>query len=136
MGLNEVAIGIAVPVQWIKLMSSIIGQGKADKLTQYAKSVKADEALKIRLVDLVVKDYQEIMPVALKMAGDVFKLPDSGRILTKGLLRNELGAAWGSKNGLEEEAHRAWRYLTREETVKVLKAVMARLSKPKTQSKM
>src|SRR5271170_2188409 len=50
MGLNEVAIGISVPRMWVKVMIGIIGQGKADKLTQYARNVGAQEALKIGFV--------------------------------------------------------------------------------------
>src|SRR5271155_1315193 len=55
MGLNEVAIGISVPAYWIKLMTSIIGQGKADKMCQYARMIGADEALKVGFVDYVVE---------------------------------------------------------------------------------
>jgi Delta3-Delta2-enoyl-CoA isomerase len=136
MGLNEVALGISVPHHWVKLMISIIGQGKADKLCQYARSVGADEALTIGLVDKVVSDASNLQDEAVKVAQEIFKLPDPGRALTKDRLRGELGRAWGEKTTLEEEAHTAWGYLTKEETVTALKGVMARLSKPKKESKM
>jgi 3,2-trans-enoyl-CoA isomerase len=35
-GLNEVAIGITVPLYWGKLMARIIGQGPAERLCQFA----------------------------------------------------------------------------------------------------
>jgi Delta3-Delta2-enoyl-CoA isomerase len=136
MGLNEVALGISVPHHWIKLMASIIGQGKADKLCQYARSVGAEEALKIGLVDKVVSDASELQDEAVKIAQEVFKLPDSGRAVTKDLLRGELGRAWGDTSALEEDAHKVWGFLTKEETVIALKGVMARLSKPKKEAKM
>lgn len=135
MGLNEVAIGISVPRYWIKVMTSIIGQGKADKLTQYARFVGAEEALKIGFVDGVVPNAEALEPAALKIAAEVFKLPDAGRGVTKNLLRGELSRAWGDKINLEQEAHTAWGFLTKEETVRTLKAVMARLSKPKEKAK-
>lgn len=43
MGLNEVEIGISVPLMWAKLMTTLVGQGKADKLSQFAMMVPASE---------------------------------------------------------------------------------------------
>jgi hypothetical protein len=80
-------------------------------------------------VDFVVKNADEIQPTAFKVAGEVFKLPDAGRVLTKGLLRNELGRAWGDINGLQEEGTPSMGIFNREDTVNALKAVMSRLSK-------
>lgn len=135
MGLNEVAIGISVPPHWIALMCSIIGQGKADKLTQYARTVNAEEALKIGLVDEVVESAGDLEGKFMSLAKDVLKLPDAGRGLTKSALRGSLGQAWGDRTELENEAHKTWEFLTREQTIKALKAVMARLSKPKGKAK-
>jgi Delta3-Delta2-enoyl-CoA isomerase len=136
LGLNEVAIGITVPAYWIKVMIGIIGQGKTDKLTQYARSVGAEEALKIGLVDTVVPSDDALEPAALKLAKEIFKLPDAGRSITKDSLRGELGRSWGDKIGLENEAHQIWGFLTQEHTVRELKAVMSRLSKSKEKSKL
>ena len=136
MGLNEVALGISVPGNWVKLMVSIIGQGKSDKLCQYARSVGADDALRIGLVDKVVSDAGALEAESIRMAQEILKLPDAGRAITKDLLRGELGRAWGNTTALEEEAHKAWGHLTKEETVAALKGVMARLSKPKKEAKM
>ena len=135
MGLNEVAIGISVPGYWIKLMTSIIGQGKADKMCQYARMIGADEALKIGFVDQVLESADELVLAATKAAQEALKLPDPGRIVAKNMLRGELGQVWGNKSGLESEAHQIWGNLTNESTVKALKAVMARLSKPKGSAK-
>ena len=136
LGLNEVAIGITVPANWIKVMIGIIGQGKTDKLTQYARSVGGEEALKIGFVDTVVPSDDALEPAALKLAKEIFKLPDAGRSITKDSLRGELGRSWGDKNGLENEAHQIWGFLTQEQTVRELKAVMSRLSKSKEKSKL
>lgn len=136
MGLNEVAIGISVPAYWIKLMTSVIGQGKADKMCQYARMIGADEALTIGFVDQVVETADQLVPVATKVAQEVLKLPDPGRVVAKNLLRGEFGRAWGDKDAIERDAHQLWGGLTDESTVKALKAVMARLGKPKGPAKM
>lgn len=53
-GLNEVELGIPVPLYWIRLMAQITGQGVADKLLQTAALVPAPDALKFGMVDAVV----------------------------------------------------------------------------------
>ena len=53
MGLNEVALGIAVPEFWGALMAQRIGAGPADKMLQFARLVPPQEALKLGLVDQV-----------------------------------------------------------------------------------
>jgi 3,2-trans-enoyl-CoA isomerase len=135
MGLNEVAVGISVPPQWVALMCSIVGQGKTDKLTQYAKTVNAEQAFKIGLVDEIVDSAGDLEDKIIPLAKEVFKLPDAGRGLTKSALRGNLGQAWGDQAELENEAHKMWEFLTREQTIKALKAVMARLSKPKDKAR-
>jgi hypothetical protein len=77
-----------------------------------------------------------LVPVATKVAQEVLKLPDPGRMAAKDFLRGELGTAWGDKGALERDAHQIWGRLTDEGTVKALKAVMARLGKPKGPAKM
>lgn len=131
MGLNEVALGISVPGNWMQVMIGIIGQGKTDKLCQYARWVGSDEALKIGFVDSVVPDAMALESAAITLAKDIFKLPDPGRVSTKVALRGELARAWGSRSALEAEARRLWEYLTKEETINSLKAVMTTLSKTK-----
>jgi Delta3-Delta2-enoyl-CoA isomerase len=43
MGLNEVAIGISVPLMWTKLMATLVGVGKMGKLVQNAQMVPSSE---------------------------------------------------------------------------------------------
>jgi 3,2-trans-enoyl-CoA isomerase len=64
MGLNETALGISVPPYWVKLMVSVIGQGKTDKLVQFAQMVPAKECLQIGLVDQLVETRKELYPTA------------------------------------------------------------------------
>lgn len=43
MGLNEVALGISVPFMWTKLMATLVGVGRMDKLVQNAQMVPSIE---------------------------------------------------------------------------------------------
>ncbi len=53
-GLNEVELGIPVPLYWGRLMASLIGAGAADKLLQTAALVPSADAVKLGLVDAAV----------------------------------------------------------------------------------
>ena len=74
LGLNETALGIAVPAVWGKLLAYTVGQGKADKMTMFAQLVPAKEALKIGLVDQIVKTRDELLPTAELIVNQVFSL--------------------------------------------------------------
>ncbi len=52
-GLNEVALGIPVPLYWGRLMATLVGAGRADALLQTAALVPAQQALALGLVDAV-----------------------------------------------------------------------------------
>jgi enoyl-CoA hydratase/carnithine racemase len=86
-------------------------------------------------VNTVVSNANALEPAALKLAGEIFESPDSGRRRIKGLLRGGLGRSWGDRSALEREAHQSWGFLTKTETVKALEAAMLRLSKRKNKSK-
>lgn len=45
-GLNEVAIGISVPLYWARLMARVVGQASAERLCQFATLVAPQEAKK------------------------------------------------------------------------------------------
>ena len=52
-GLNEVALGIPVPVYWARLMAVVIGQGPAERLCYSASLLSPQEALRLGMVDKV-----------------------------------------------------------------------------------
>jgi len=132
LSLNEVAIGLSVPGQWIKAMAFLIGQGKADKLCQYAKTVKAEEAKQIDLIDEIVADVSALLPAAEIAMKAVLRLSDQGRVITKSLSRKALSDEWTDDSRIAEEAKVAWKVLSSESTVKALGETLARLSgKPK-----
>lgn len=49
-GLNEVAIGISVPLFWGRLMARIVGDRVAQNLCSFARLVSPQEALKVYLL--------------------------------------------------------------------------------------
>jgi len=72
MGLNEVQLGISVPFLWTKLMATLIGHGKMEKLVQFATMVPSKEGVKIGLVDHVVPTKTELIPTATSVIKKVF----------------------------------------------------------------
>jgi 3,2-trans-enoyl-CoA isomerase len=64
MGLNEVQLGISVPFLWTKLMATLIGHGKMEKLVQFATMVPSKEGIKIGLVDHVVESKSQLLPTS------------------------------------------------------------------------
>jgi 3,2-trans-enoyl-CoA isomerase len=71
MGLNETALGIPVPEYWVKLLCTVVGQGKADKMVQFAQMVPAKDGLRIGLVDQIVEKREDLLSEAEKVMGQV-----------------------------------------------------------------
>ncbi|KAK9843818.1 hypothetical protein WJX81_007504 [Elliptochloris bilobata] len=124
-GLNEVAIGISVPLYWARLMARVIGQSAAERLCQFASLVGPQEAKELGLVDRLVPE-AELLPAAESAMRSALALPDSGRALVKERLRGEFSREWEAYPA--EEAVGAWQQLEDPATVKMLGAVLARLS--------
>ena len=126
MGLNEVAIGIPVPTYWIRLMVSVVGNRKADYILQTGAQSKAPELLAMGMVDKVVDSRESVMAAAEEEMKRWLRLPDAGRIATKGELRGGLTAAWQA--GIDEEAAVVWNCISQKATSDFLGGVMAKLS--------
>lgn len=132
MGLNEVAIGLTPPPYWGKVMIKILGEVKADRALTFASMFKADEALRIGLVDeMVEKD--ALLPAAEKFVQNAMRLPDVGRHLVKQQMRGELSAAWEAQG--EQEAKMGWGFLNSPFTMKMIGMTLARLSGKKSKPK-
>lgn len=71
-GQPEVALGITPGFGGTQRLSRIVGVGMAKQIIYSAKNIKADEALRIGLVNAVYS-YDELMPAALKLASDIAK---------------------------------------------------------------
>lgn len=126
-GLNEVAIGILVPKYWGKLLRQTAGcDGRTEKMLMFGKMATPEEALKLGLVDELVQDKNTLLATAEKRIQQLLQIPDAGRIITKGLIRDAFSHEWEAYG--EEEAKSGWDALSRPEIIKALGAVMKRLS--------
>lgn len=125
-GLNEVALAIPVPAYWARLMSSAIGEGEAYRMCTLARQIPASRALQIGLIDEI---HEDVDAQARRFMNETLKLPDVGRIATKMSFRQSLAQEMGDEKRLAKEADKSWDKLSSKETVAILTAVMAKLSK-------
>ena len=69
---------------WGQLFQRLVGvQGRAEKLLMFGRMVKAEEALKLGLVDELVDDKAKLLEVAEERMNQLLMLPDAGRQMTK-----------------------------------------------------
>ncbi len=127
-GLNEVAIGIPVPAYWAQLMQRTIGQRSAEKLLPYGLMPKADEALRIGLVDALVPA-EALTRAAEETIAQMLKVFDGGRQATKGHLRRAFAKEWEAY--CEGEAVEGWRLISHPQTVQAMEGILQKLSKGK-----
>jgi len=123
-GLNEVALGIPVPVYWARLMAKVVGQAAAEKLCLSATLASPQQALELGLVDQVVSG-EELMGAAGKGMKAFLQSPDEGRCLTKAAFRNDFAEEWTAFAKTEPQF--AWKALTSTSTVAALEAYMKKL---------
>ena len=101
-GQPEVSLGITPGFGGTQRLPRIVGLSKAKELILTAKQIKADEALRIGLVDHVVPA-EELMGVALGLAGDIAKNAQIAVRQSKSAINNgmqcdiETGAAFESQ---------------------------------------
>jgi len=126
MGLNEVAIGIPVPTYWVRLMASVVGPRRADYILQTGAQSKAPALLDMGMVDKVLSTREAVLTEAEAEMKRWLRLPDAGRIATKGELRGELTKAWTA--GVDAEAAVVWDCISQKATSDFLGGVMAKLS--------
>lgn len=124
-GLNEVALGIAVPKMWAALMARLVGQGPSEKLLQSAVMLAPAEARRLGLIDEVMPK-EQLMATAEGAMRRMLVAPDFSRAETKRLMRGDFARDWAAFAG--GEAEYAWAMLSSEPVVKQLGAVLERLS--------
>jgi len=135
MGLNETAIGIPVPMYWVRLMADTVGQRNAEYLLQTGALPKAPQLLELGMVDKVAEGKADVLSAAEAEMQKWLMFPDSGRQATKDALRSELQQAWTT--GMDNEAQIVWDTISTKATSDFLGGVMAKLSgKKKPKSKL
>ncbi|KAJ1570095.1 hypothetical protein HK096_001731 [Nowakowskiella sp. JEL0078] len=134
-GLNEVALGIPVPASWIKLMEYLVGGAIVTKMLiggeMISSKMAKDFGLVNELVDVsdaksVDDATSRVLNHATKYADSILKMPDEGRVLTKGCLRNDMADTWIQRVPMESLS--GWKMLQEPKVVSALGEVLQRLS--------
>jgi 3,2-trans-enoyl-CoA isomerase len=128
-GLNEVQLGIAVPKYWAELMIRWIGRRNTERMTLEGKLVRAKEALEIGLVDQIVERAEDLLEQSESLARRILKTPESGRTVTKSLLRAEFSQQWQIYT--QQEKVLVWNILSAPQTIPSLQKSLSKLSKSK-----
>lgn len=126
LGLNEVALGIAVPKYWAELfLYRCIDRVKGESLLQRGVLVRPLEAQSLGLIDEVVGE-GALMSAAASAMERYLKLPSSARATTKRTIRSHFSESWAAY--AEEEAKGGWKMLNEPHIVKALGGVLMKLS--------
>ena len=88
-GLNEVAVGLSMPIAIGRVFQSLLGERVAEKMTLSGKLVNPDKAQEIGLIDEVV-DPEILLKHSIDKMYEWLKLPFNKQIESKLSLRNEV----------------------------------------------
>jgi enoyl-CoA hydratase/carnithine racemase len=127
MGLNEVMIGIPVPMTWVRVFADTVGHRNAEKLLLTGKMPKTPELLTLGMVDEAVEAREMLLPAAEKVMEKWLKAPDPGRVMTKKWLRDARKQAWEADIPMERAS--VWKAVSDPKTVKALSRHPALASK-------
>ncbi|CAE8695630.1 unnamed protein product, partial [Polarella glacialis] len=119
MGLNETQLGIQVPIYWIELFASVVGQRQAELLLQTGELVPASRLTQLGLADAVVEAGDQVLPRAVSEVKRWLRIPDAGRMATKQALRAPLAQRWAG--GIDLEASKVWACVSDPGTIASLK---------------
>lgn len=129
MGLNEVALGIAVPRYWALLLAQTVGHRRAEHYCNTAALVPASQAQADGIIAKIVPDSEQLIPAAVALAEKNGKYANTpGYMATKGALRETLATDW-ARYAAREEPETAWAGMCEPERVKAMGALMARMTK-------
>lgn len=129
-GLNEVAIGLAVPRYWGRLLvRTATSRAIAERMLATGEMISATQALKLGIIDQIVEGHPEdLNHEAIKIAQQWAKTPGaSGRAETKRHVRADFAAQW--LDHVNDEKRHAWHILSQPETVKRLGDVLKNAAK-------
>jgi len=125
-GLNEVALGIAVPKYWAELfLDRCNDRVKGEYLLQIGSLLRPNESKALGLIDEVVGE-GALMAAAESAMERFLKHPAIARATTKDTIRAPFSAKWLAYG--EEEARGGWKMLNEPRVIKALGGVLMRLS--------
>jgi Delta3-Delta2-enoyl-CoA isomerase len=107
-GLNEVRVGIPMPVGVADALARVVGSRQAERLCQTGSLIGPEEALEIGLVDHVVAGDQ-VVASAVEWCRPLTELPPHALRITRQTVRRDLvEIVRNSKSGDIEEMAREW----------------------------
>ncbi len=107
-GLNEVRVGIPVPVGVAEALARVVGPRQAERLCQTGSLMGPQDALEIGLVDRVVAGDQ-VVATAVEWCQALTELPPHALSITRQIVRRDLvEIVRESKSGDIEEMAREW----------------------------
>ena len=125
-GLNEVQVGLSVPVVIQAGLRRLVGPYRAERLMVAGAMLEPEQALHAGFVDELA-DAADVVARAIAWLQDLFKLPPAAMAATRDIARADLAGAFADPGTwMLDEFTEGW---FGEETQGVLKALVARLKK-------
>jgi enoyl-CoA hydratase/carnithine racemase len=125
-GLNEVQVGLSVPVPIQAGLQRLIGVYRAERLMVAGAMLDSDQALAIGMVDELT-DMDRVVPRASEWLRELLKLPPLAMLGTRQIARRDLAAVFENPTNFAlDEFADSW---FGSETQAALKALVAKLKK-------
>lgn len=125
-GLNEVQVGLSVPVPIQAGLQRLIGAYRAERLMVAGAMLDSEQAPAVGMVDELAET-ERVVPRALEWLRDVMKLPPLAMLGTRHIARRDLAAVFENPTSFAlDEFADAW---FGSETQASLKALVAKLKK-------
>ena len=125
-GLNEVAVGLSMPISIGRVFQSLLGERIAEKMTLIGELVNPEKAQLIGLVDEVVES-EELLDYSISIMEKWLKLPFDKQIQSKlSLRKNIIDLMLETSNKENDEFLKAW---FSDEFKSTMKGIIDKLSK-------
>jgi 3,2-trans-enoyl-CoA isomerase len=128
-GLNEVAVGIQVPIWLTQVFAQTVGHRNAERLLSLGTTVDADEAERIGFIDKAANDVQELSALVAQQMAKCLSVPPQAREVTLQFLRRDFAKRMTAEEPLDTDGIR--RVLASAEFKRVFSATMKRLAEKK-----
>ncbi|MAV65285.1 MAG: enoyl-CoA hydratase [Candidatus Marinimicrobia bacterium] len=124
-GLNEVAVGLSMPISIGRVFQSLLGERVAEKMTLKGQLVNPEKAQKIGLIDEVVES-EKLLNYTVDTMQQWLKLPYQKQIASKLSLRKNVIDIMKKANKDNDEFINAW---FSDECRSTMKSIISKLSK-------
>ncbi|MEP6484885.1 MAG: enoyl-CoA hydratase/isomerase family protein [Rudaea sp.] len=125
-GLNEVQVGLTVPVIIQSGLQRLVGTYRAERLMVSGTMADSEQAMAMGLVDELA-DVDQVVPRSIEWLRELMKLPPLAMLGTRQIARRDLAKLFESSDAFElDEFAESW---FGSETQAALKALVAKLKK-------